>query len=214
MAVITIFLIGLFWMNINVSAEPFLESLSPRPGASQPLRLKTTSRSNLVHHTIKNSSILGAEIALTGRGNNTRSDVLGLNMAYGLRLTALIPFVGVYAKPSLGYFRKTEGTQVAGVTQNNLEGGLNIYFANFGSAAARILLGVAQKLDIMFSKIWVQDVSVTSPPILRYRAGPGAGLQFLISNSILLGMDLEVSFPLRSPVETHGAFSTGVYFLL
>lgn len=156
---------------------------------------------------------MGLEAGGVGRRNNTNIDFLGLNFLWGGRMVGYVPVDSVLlAKASLGFFHKKEGTPVAGVTQNTLEAGLIAYY-RISTTLSKLswFVGLSQRLDLMFSKFSVPNAS-ESMTAWRYRLGGATGVDFKLSPTMGFIADIEVTFPLSTPVRTHGGISAGLVF--
>ena len=158
----------------------------------------------------------GAEFGVLGNGVDSGGDALGMQVFWGGRIFARIPLTSrIYLKPSLGYFRGSQGAGQTSVTQNVFEGGLGAYYALLRGSRLRWLVGLSQRLDGQLSVINAPGgVSSTSPMAFRYRLGPATGLAMGLSPDVSLVTDFEVTIPTVSPVKPVAVLSAGVIFYL
>ncbi len=153
----------------------------------------------------------GAQVGFLGKTNSTSADALGLQMAWGLRLIARIPvWERFYIKPSLGYFRRSQGAGSSSLTENTFELGGTIQYALLRGSRVKLLVGLAQRLDAFTVKIDIASATTSSPLTFGYRLGPEVGVAFGLSRSISLVIDTDVTFGTR----THVGLAAGFLFFL
>lgn len=157
---------------------------------------------------------LGAELGLVGRRTSSAADLLGLQMFWGGRVFARIPVLpSFYLKPSLGFFRNSDGAGSSSVTQNVLEGGLTAYYSILSASRLRWFGGVVQRVEHLTSTISAMGTSDNASD-WRYRLGPGTGIAFGIGPDVSLTADAEATFAFTSPVRPYAGFTAGfVYYL-
>ncbi len=210
----SLLLVSLLWVGISFgefSSHPPL--MPPRKAASTPPAqtfIQTKSKA-----LRSERSALGFEAGVLGVRNQTSSDVLGLQLMYGLRAHYLYPLSSrFFLKPSLGYFIKPESEGEISLTQHLIEGGLGIHYA-FGRTQGSLWhLGLIQRADLLFSRISVKTSSATTPASFRYRTGMGLGTRFKLNANSDLSFDLEAGLAPFEKTRIQSSFTTGLVFFL
>jgi hypothetical protein len=155
----------------------------------------------------------GVEIGTLMRSDSTSSDLLGMQLFVGGRVSLNIPvmFSSFYLTPSIGYFRKNQSEGSVAVVQNVFEGGIKAQYRFVDRNNFNWSLGVANRFDYLFSQIKVYNQS-SGGQSFRYRVGPSSGLQFKVSNNLKFTTDLEFTVPVTSPMRLFGGLTTGLAF--
>jgi hypothetical protein len=155
----------------------------------------------------------GVEIGTLMRSDSTSSDVLGMQLFLGGRVSINFPVLipSFYLTPSIGYFRKNQSEGSVAVVQNVFEGGLKAQYRFVDRSRFNWSLGVANRFDYLFSQIKVYNQSAGGQSF-RYRVGPSSGMQFKISNNLKFTTDLECTVPVTTPVRLFGGLTTGLAF--
>lgn len=209
-----IFLFFLVWGAIGLS-QPKISAplMPPRNGASTP-----PSPSALQTQTKplrSERSAWGFEAGVLGVKNQTASDLLGLQVMYGLRTHYLYPLSNrFFLKPSLGYFIKPESEGEISLTQHLIEGGLGLHYAFARTHNSLWHFGLIQRLDYLFSRISVKESVATTPATFRYRTGAGVGVRVKLNGNSDLSFDCEAGIAPFEKTRLQSSFTTGLIFFL
>ncbi len=157
---------------------------------------------------------LGAELGLLGRRSGSGSDVLGMQLFFGGRVFARIPLWDSFTiKPSIGYFRKSQGEGGAGVTEQAFEGGLVAHYSILQAQSLRWLAGISQRFELSTSTINVPGTS-SSESAFRYRVGPSTGIAYGLTPDVSLLTDLEVTFAVTNEARAFFGLTAGLVYYL
>lgn len=155
----------------------------------------------------------GFELGTIGIKNTSSNDLIGLQLLYGLRTNFIYPLSPkFFLKPSLGYFFKHEREGEVSVRQNLIEGGLGFHYALLTKKSFLWHVGLSQKVDYLFSRISVKESTVTTPALLRYRAGTSTGVRMKVGSRSDLTFDLEAGVLPFDNFRLQSAFSSGIIY--
>ena len=155
----------------------------------------------------------GIELGTTGIRNQSSSDLLGLQLLFGLRANAIFPMSSrFFLKPSLGYFFKSESEGSVSVFQSAIEAGLGAQYALLMKKGWLWHAGVSQRVDYLFSRISIAGTSGSTPASFRYRVGPSTGLRIKVGSSTDLTFDTEGGVLPFDGMRAFASFSSGLIF--
>lgn len=186
--------------------------VSYRPRPSMPATPYSTVTAGSSERGSHSALGIGAELGLLGRGaGGTGSDVLGLQFLWGGRAFVRVPVWGeISLRPSLGYFRRSEGSGGAGVTQNQFELGVDAEYSLLHQGRTRISAGIASRLDLLLSTFHALADSSSNPLTTRFRVGPKAGLLVGLDPRWSFSWNAEVTFGLTQPSRTYMGTALGI----
>lgn len=193
-------------LTFSKPPPPLLPPSEEAPRVSQKKTLsKSVSRSE--------KKALGFELGTLGIGDKSSSDLLGLQLLFGLRAQSVFPLSSrIFLKPSLGYFFKSESEGGVSVFQSAVELGLGAQYILFMKKGWLLHAGISQKMDYVFSKISIAGASGSTPGSLRYRAGPSTGARIKVGLSTDLTLDLEGGVVPFENLRPFAGFSSGLIF--
>ncbi|MSP19237.1 MAG: hypothetical protein EXR74_06675 [Bdellovibrionales bacterium] len=167
----------------------------------------------LLHSRPQPHMMAAVQLGTLMRGDSTSSDVLGMQLFIGGRVSLSIPVLmpSFYLRPSLGYFRKQQSEGVVSVVQQVFEGGLTAQYSVINKKHFQWALGIANRFDYALSSINIYDQS-NSGQDFRYRVGPSSVLLIKISNSLNWVSDFEFTFVVSGPTRSFGGLTTGLAF--
>jgi len=135
----------------------------------------------LEHHENKNEIpwSMGADLGTMGQAVNSSSDLLGLQLFYGGRCFFEIPFSEIILfSPGIGFYGRTQGTRAAGVNQFIVDLSAGLHYALTMTDDWKLLTGIDQGVEGLFSQLMVYQSAEFTPAIYRYRIGPSLGLAY------------------------------------
>lgn len=169
----------------------------------------------VLFYTSARATNLGLELGVLGYKNNAGSDVFGLQLMPGGRVFLREFFTRSWIfKPSIGFFRRGEGTSETGVVQNVFEAGVVGQYVINPANQVRANAGLAARLDGILSQISALNASETTPLAFRVRMGPTVGVAYSISRGMTWVTDFELTLSLEKPVKPFAALTTGLSFTL
>ncbi|MFM8270024.1 MAG: hypothetical protein ACKN9V_07530 [Pseudomonadota bacterium] len=193
--------------RVSVPLLPPRERASTTAPEPTPITQKKILRSEL--------TAIGLEVGTVGIKNTSASDVVGLQLLFGMRANYIYPLGSrVFLRPSIGYFLKPEGEGQVSITQHLVEAGLGIQYALVRKQGFLWHAGLSQRMDYLFTKIAIKDSTSTTPSAFRYRAGTSTGIRFKISQKSDLSFDLEAGVTPFDNFRFQSGFTSGVIFFI
>lgn len=156
---------------------------------------------------------LGFELGAIGRSNNSSGGFLGLDILPGIRVVSRHRWKkNWYLRPSVGYFRGSQGEAASSVTQNILELGLSIDYVLSRSSRTVVTVGLANRVEAIFSSITVLNSSGGTAIGTFYRLGPAFGVHSWLSPNTALVFNVEAGVTLASPMRKYVGATMGFMF--
>lgn len=202
------FLILLFMSSVCLGRAPTTTPLMPLPSSLE--------SDKIISENQHRSPSLGLEIGTLGVPDNAYSEIIGLHLLFGGRVFFRMPFLERhwFFRPSLGYFRRNDGTFQQGVLQHLIEAGGVLQYVVFPENRLRPIVGAHAYLEVLMSQIYVFNTSQTSPSLWRGRFGPDVGFAFSVDSSFTLFSNFEGGFHSNQPIRPYGGFALGFSYLL
>ena len=166
--------------------------------------------------TPRRSWMVGLEAAGMANSSEGSGDLAGLSVLWGGRFAVRIPMVGYqwFLKSSAGFFYRHSGTAGVGVSQYVAEAGLVPQYVINPRDRLRGSVGLANRLDLLWSRINALSATSSSSLDWRYRVGPSVGFIVSASRTIQVTSDFEFTWAVRGVGKGFGALSVGLMFRL
>jgi hypothetical protein len=157
----------------------------------------------------------GAELGFLSKSSDTSTNFLGQNFAPGGRVYTLLPIdviPGIFVKPSLGFFRYSDGSGVVSINVNEIEGGGSVLYQLVDSQLFEVYAGLAQYLELDLTSVAALGQTFNSPAALRYRFGPAVDLGFKVSSDVSILTEFQYTFTATNPVIPYAGFTAGILY--
>lgn len=156
----------------------------------------------------------GLQLAGLGKQQNSNGGLLGLLPAIGMRGYMDFPLVGnLIFEPSFGILVSSQGIAELNTTQIRFEPGINILYSPNPVARLRWQIGVANKFDVILSRIRAFEDSSAGLG-LGYRVGPITGIAVKTGTDSSFTLDFGWTFDVLNQGRSHIGLSAGLAFWL